>query len=149
MAVFVMAMGILSMAVLFPLGLRESNLGLADLKQSSFADYILNQAVAAAQLPDVKWSEWKQVGEAELHDDRDFQSDLSKLPSFITKKMDISPNSDDGKFRIRCCRPKGYSGRRMAFMVQSTEMENLKRYSQYKQNTIYYAEAYFRGEPDK
>ena len=48
MAVFVLSVGILSMIVLYPLGLRESLQGQADIKQSMFADYILNQAVAYA-----------------------------------------------------------------------------------------------------
>ena len=146
MAIFVMAMGILSMAVLFPLGLRESNQGFADLKQSSFADYVLNQAVAAAQLPDVKWSEWSQVDTIRSEAEDESSEDLPDLPQFIKEKMDI--RFDEGKFRIRCCRPEGYSGRRMVFVMQSTEMENLKRYSQYKQNPMYYAEAYFYGRPD-
>lgn len=48
MAVFVMAAGILSMAVLYPLGLRESMQAQADIKQAMFADYVLSVAVATA-----------------------------------------------------------------------------------------------------
>jgi Tfp pilus assembly protein PilV len=48
MAVFVLAVGILSMAVLYPLGLRESMQSQADIKQSMFADYVLSLAVAQA-----------------------------------------------------------------------------------------------------
>lgn len=47
MAVFVLAVGILSMAVLYPLGLRESMQSQSDIKQSMFADYALNVAVAS------------------------------------------------------------------------------------------------------
>jgi Tfp pilus assembly protein PilV len=46
MAVFVLAVGILSMAVLYPLGLRESMQSQSDIKQSMFADYVLSMAVA-------------------------------------------------------------------------------------------------------
>lgn len=137
MAIFVMAIGILSMAVLFPLGLRESNQGLADLKQSSLADYLLNQAVAAAQLPDVKWSEWKKSID---------DGNLQPLPDFIKKKMDF-PQEGEGEFEIRCYRPAGFSGRRMVFLVQSTEVKNISNYNQYSNNPIYFAEAYFRGQP--
>ena len=56
MAVFVLAIGVLSMAILFPLGLRESMQSQADLKQSMFADYLLNVAVAAASSPQVTWT---------------------------------------------------------------------------------------------
>jgi len=48
MAVFVLAVGILSMAVLYPLGLRESMQSQSDIKQSMFADYVLSVAVAKA-----------------------------------------------------------------------------------------------------
>jgi hypothetical protein len=48
MAVFVLAVGVLSMAVLYPLGLRESMLSQADIKQSMFADFVLGVAVAEA-----------------------------------------------------------------------------------------------------
>ncbi len=54
MAVFVLAIGILSMAVLYPLGLREGMQSQADLKQSMFADYVLSVAVAAASKETLK-----------------------------------------------------------------------------------------------
>ena len=147
MAIFVMAMGILSMAVLFPLGLRESNQGFADLKQASLADYLLNQAVAAAQLPDVKWSEWQRIPWLESKSDNSGVN-LKDLPPFIEDKMDY-PEGSSERYVIRCCRPAGFSGRRMAFFVQSTEMKNLTSYNQYSNNPVFYAEAYFRGRPDK
>ena len=50
MAIFVMAIGVLSIVALFPLGLRESFQGNADLKQSATADYYLNQVVAIASM---------------------------------------------------------------------------------------------------
>ena len=149
MAIFVMAMGILSMAVLFPLGLRESNQGYADLKQASLADCLLNQAVAAAQLPDVKWSEWERVPSVERKSDGSIvELDEVSQYRFLDEKIDY-PDQSEGRYVIRCCRPAGFSGRRIAFFVQSTEMQNLTRYNQYSNNPIYFAEAYFRGIPDK
>lgn len=151
MAIFVMAMGILSMAVLFPLGLRESNQGFADLKQASFADYLLNQAVAAAQLPDVKWEDWQKVKSVENKSNGSIV-ELDELPGFIKEKIHYPADyheNEDNKFMIRCCRPAGFSGRRMAFFVQSTEFDNLQKYNQYSNNPVFYAEAYFRGRPDK
>ena len=65
MAVFVMAVGIMSLVGLFPLGLRESYQGKADLQQAMFADYALNQLVAALSQTNVYWSEWlKMAGTA-------------------------------------------------------------------------------------
>jgi type II secretory pathway pseudopilin PulG len=56
MAIFVVAVGVLSMVALYPLGLRESVLSQEELKQSMFADYILNVAVAAACNTNLTWS---------------------------------------------------------------------------------------------
>jgi hypothetical protein len=71
MAVFVLAVGILSMAVLYPLGLRESMQSQADIKQSMFADYVLSVAVAIAcktkpgdEFETVKYSIIEQVKNA-------------------------------------------------------------------------------------
>ena len=63
MAVFVMAVGIMSLVGLFPLGLRESYQGRADLQQSMFADYALNQLVALLSQTNLTWSEWKEIGD--------------------------------------------------------------------------------------
>jgi Tfp pilus assembly protein PilV len=57
MAIFVMAVGILGMVALYPLGLRESTQGQADLKQAMFADYVLKQLVAAASQTNITWTE--------------------------------------------------------------------------------------------
>lgn len=60
-AIFVMAVGVLGMVALYPLGLRESAQGQADLKQSMFADYLLNQVVALASQTNITWSEWSNI----------------------------------------------------------------------------------------
>lgn len=152
MAIFVMAMGILSIAVLYPLGLRENAQGYADLKQASFADFLLNQAVAAAQMTNVKWSAWEQVPMVYLNgqvDDDLGSSDA--LPDFIRDLLVLEDGKNfsekDSEFRIGCIRPYGYSGKRMVILVQSTEQKNLSEYQMYSNNPIYYAEAYFRGDP--
>ena len=59
-AIFVMATGVIAMAGLFPLGMRESILSQTDFKQAMFADYVLNIAVTAASSTNVTWEEWAQ-----------------------------------------------------------------------------------------
>jgi hypothetical protein len=83
MAVFVMAVGVLSMAVLYPLGLRESTQGQADLKQSMFADCVLNQVVALASQTNVTWNSWKNIPRANNFTEGGWQ-DVKDLPPLKT-----------------------------------------------------------------
>ena len=155
MAVFVMAVGILSLIVLFPLGLRESTQGQADLKQSMFADYLLNQAVAAASYTNVPWSEWKRwVSSYRPPADDALTLDDRSVPSFVREYLDKhTPDWDDApvdnkQYRIRCCPVPGFSDRIMGIMVISSEQGQkwISKYSQFSNNVIYYAEAMFQGD---
>ena len=148
MAVFVMAVGILSMVVLYPLGLRESTQGQADLKQSMFADYLLNQAVAAASRTDIKWSEWKSWADGNQPPEAGTVS-LKEPPSFIKSYLveptwSKAPVKDTG-YKIAFCPAPGTSDRVMSIMVLSTELEN----SKFPGNPVYYAEVMFQGDPTK
>lgn len=152
MAVFVMALGILSMVVLFPLGLRESIQGAADLKQSMFADYALNQCVAAASSTNVTWAEWKSLPSIRGSDNFTLQ-DVRDI-TFLNKRLDwsgwnrMNPNSH---FRVGCCLVPGTGlnqgeERVVGFMVQSTDQfQTMTDFTQFTNNPIYYAEALFQG----
>jgi len=147
MAVFVMSVGILSMVVLYPLGLRESTQGQADLKQSMLADYVLNQAVAVASQTNITWNQWLAIPKASS----DFVSGNpgNQWPSFMGGQIKETAWSDVPKlgerYRVACVIVPGFSGRLMGIMVQSTELKNLNNYNQYSNNPIYYAEAMFQG----
>ncbi|MDD2598253.1 MAG: hypothetical protein PHO37_03370 [Kiritimatiellae bacterium] len=148
MAVFVMSVGILSMVVLYPLGLRESTQGQADLKQSMLADYVLNQAVAAASQTNITWAQWSaQVPKA----DSVKGNSGNVWPGFMGSQIKETDWSDapklGGRYRVVCTIVPGFSGRIMGIMVQSTELKNLNNYNQYSNNPIYYAEAMFQGTP--
>ena len=150
MAVFVMAVGILSMVVLYPLGLRESTQGQADLKQAVFADYLLNQAVAAASLTNFPWSEWKRVPKPSYMFSENL---LDSLPSFMRSRMHMTrqepPLQKFGGYVISCCLVPGFSDKLMGIMVQSTDLLKVTDYNQYSNNPIYYAEVMFQGDPSK
>ena len=150
MAIFVMAMGILSMVVLYPLGLRESYQGTADLKQSAYADFLLNQVVAIGTMTNFPWSEWIQIPEAK---EGATDLDMNELPNFIRSRMVSADGGSfqekDSKFMLGCCRIMGRSDRLMAVMVQCTESDKLKGYQSYSNNPIYYAEVLFQGDPSK
>jgi hypothetical protein len=150
MAVFVMAVGILSMVVLYPLGLRESTQGQADLKQAIFADYLLNQAVAAATRTNILWQqEWKRdlVDKAKVNN-------VVDLPDFVRSRMRLPNGSPplqqlESRYKISCCLVPGFSDKVMGIVVQSTDLDNLSKYEQYSNNPTFYAEAMFQGDPTR
>ncbi len=150
MAVFVMSVGILSMVVLYPLGLRESTQGQADLKQSMLADFLLNQAVAAASQTNITWSQWNSVPKAS----GEFVSGNpgNRWPNFMQNEIEPpewidAPSFANNRCRVACVIVPGFSGRIMGIMVQSTELTKMNEYNQYSNNPIYYAEAMFQGNP--
>ncbi len=149
MAVFVMAIGILSMVALYPLGLRESTQGQADLKQSMFADYILNQAVAAASQTNIPWSNWRSVPKYDAYNGSPQGGIDASVPQFIKNELDFSayPNLDQKHYKIACCLLPGASDRIMGIMVQSTDLENISKFEQVTNNPIFYAEVMFQGDP--
>lgn len=156
MAVFVMAVGILSLVALYPLGLRESTQGQADIKQAMFADYVLNQAVAAAARTDVKWKlDW----EAWAKNYRPTSGNTitlndNSVPPFVKKYLTTPDWTDapteDKQYRIKCCVVPGHSDRLMGILVQSSDLvKTVTSYNQYSNNPIYYAEVMFQGDPTK
>lgn len=132
MAVFVMAVGILSMVVLYPLGLRESTQGRADLKQAVFADDVLNQVVALMSQTNITWSTWDGM-----------RKSSGKKPDGWKEP------TGNVQYKLTCCQVDGYSDKIMGILVQSTEQEKTVNYNQYSNNPIYYAEVMFQGDATK
>ena len=65
LAVFIMAMGVLAMAALYPLGFRESQQSRDDIVAAITADEVLGQLSAALSSRDIKWNTWRdKVGAA-------------------------------------------------------------------------------------
>jgi len=140
MAVFVMSVGVLSMVILYPLGLRESIQGQADLKQTMLAEYLLNQAVGIASQPDVTWNEWMQFDSV----------GLDQFPSFIDSKIKVpswtdAPTIQNNRCRVLCGFVPGSSCRIAGIMVQSTDLVEMDDYNSYSNNPIFYAEVTFQG----
>ncbi|MDA3923740.1 MAG: hypothetical protein PF904_03465 [Kiritimatiellae bacterium] len=153
MAVFVMSIGILSMVVLYPLGLRESTQGQADMKQTMLADFLLNQAVAAASQTNITWAQWNTVPSGTDEPSKYITAasiNGSSWPDFMKDEIDQpgwakAPTFGNKQCRVACVRLPGFSGRIMGIMVQSTDLTALNAYNQYSNNPIYYAEAMFQG----
>lgn len=155
MAIFVMAIGILSMVVLYPLGMRESRQGQDDLQQSMMADHILNKYVAALSRPEITWASWRSVklpyekptrsSIALKTSDYEAKSSLASLVSGVTMNL---PSEDDSKYphlrhKVYAHRVAGTSGKIIGIQVDFLRRVGLKELV----NQSYYAEAMFQGKP--
>jgi len=63
LAIFVMAVGILSMCSLYSLGYRENSQSTEDVYATAYADSVLAPLVAGLSSPQLKWSDWCDIGE--------------------------------------------------------------------------------------
>ncbi len=170
MAVFVLAIGVLSMAVLYPLGLRESIQSQADIKQSMFADFILNAAVSAASSTNVNWSEWAnwaaQNNTTGKDEDTEFTIPGNNIPGFVRQAVDQAMTDYNGNqlsefrhkenktYAMYCFLVQGPSARIMGIMVRSLDMDtsnmgDAEMVSRLEAQPSYYAEARFMGFPEE
>ena len=170
MAVFVMAIGILGMVALFPLGLREAIQGRADLRQSMFADHVINQLTGLLSQTNLEWSAWQALDQKAWPEAVTVPGGPNN-PAVEWKKATFPSGWDwsDGDIRgiwksggdsmqnsqyriffrlvgnddTVTVRP---SARVMGIGVRSTE-QKVEKYAQYTNNVLYYAEVMFQGDP--
>lgn len=64
LAIFTMAVGILSMCSLYSLGYRENTQSVEDVNAAAYADACLAPLVAALSSPQLSWSDWTSIGTA-------------------------------------------------------------------------------------
>ena len=65
LAIFIMAVGVLAMTSLYPLGFRESQQARDDVRAAVVADDVLGQLTAALSSRNITWERWKNaVGNA-------------------------------------------------------------------------------------
>lgn len=156
MAIFVMAIGILGLVALFPLGLRESYQGKADLQQSMFADYALNQLVGALSQTNITWTEWCNLDNKSYPQSVDSRS-VASLPSEVKRVLDLPGDWTVGDQQMQA---KDYcvffdlvsatedrpSQRLLGIGVRSTDVK-VNNWKDYTNNPVYYAEVLFQGNP--
>lgn len=61
LAIFIMAVAVLGMVALYPLGFKESRHARDDVAEAAVADAILNPLVAALSSTNITWSKWVQI----------------------------------------------------------------------------------------
>ncbi len=62
LAMFVMAMGILSMIALYPLGFREAEQSREDVAAAAYCESVMNSLAAALTATNLPWSKWQALG---------------------------------------------------------------------------------------
>jgi hypothetical protein len=149
MAVFVLAIGVLSIAVLYPLGMRESSQSQGDLHQAMFADAVLNTAVAAASQTNLPWEVWKEGVEYDpLKWDAKGTETFKDVPDYI-KNAVKALGLPESRFRMGCIFVRGASQQVMGILVQSTELSEDTDSARVKRlldnSPIYYTEVRFQG----
>ncbi len=88
LAIFVMAVAILGMVALYPLGFRESEQSRDDVVAAAVADGILNPLVAALSETNVHWSSWKNVAENNAGLANGWYDYCSDADHFVPLKLD-------------------------------------------------------------
>jgi hypothetical protein len=63
LAIFIMAVGVLSMCGLYSLGYRENRQSVEDVASASYADAYLAPLIQGLSATNITWSEWCQIGE--------------------------------------------------------------------------------------
>ena len=63
LAIFIMAVGVLAMTALYPLGFRESQQARDDVRAAIVADEVLGKLTAALSSRNIEWQEWKTAAE--------------------------------------------------------------------------------------
>lgn len=63
LAIFIMAVGVLSMCALYGLGYRENRQSEEDVYATASADAVLAPLVAGLSSPQLKWNDWTRIGE--------------------------------------------------------------------------------------
>lgn len=161
MAVFVVAVGIIVMAALYPLGLRESIQSTADLKQSMFADVVLGAAVASASSTNMTWAVFSSVPLAQGNNMLDqtltppdqIRSAVDRAVSAFNSGSSVTMTKDKN-YRLFCFRIPRSGGDTMTpimgFLVFSLDMDTGSMGSQdlarlLGNQNVYYAEALFQG----
>lgn len=64
LAIFVMAVGVLSMCALYSFGYRENRQSQEDVFATAYADSYLAPLVAGLSSPQIDWNAWKGIGES-------------------------------------------------------------------------------------
>ena len=86
LAIFIMAVGVLAMTSLYPLGFRESQQSRDDVYAAVVADEVLGQLTAALSSRNIEWTKWRDAVGAAV--DASDDGDRNGWFSYLTKRGD-------------------------------------------------------------
>ena len=95
LAIFIMAVGVLAMTSLYPLGFRESQQARDDVYAAVVADEVLGQLTAALSSRNIEWTKWRNAVENAVNASDD--GDRKGWFSYLTQRGDeyVAINRDN------------------------------------------------------
>lgn len=105
LAIFIMAVGVLTMCGLYALGYRENRQSVEDVASVSFADTYLAPLVQGLSALDMKWSDWCRIGDSPAHGEtrtRGIADGLLPAEGWMAYVDRVKiPDDDDYTYRVR------------------------------------------------
>jgi len=137
LAILLIAVGLLALFSLFPLGLKESERGLADTQEAMFADTVLS-AMEGNALSMTNWADWENLDQ--------FRSKVKSgiEPGFVVEKDDPSKPltfPDGTRYKIKYKLKIDGNGPRKNAMLYVMHGD----YGNFKLASVYYTEFVYTG----
>jgi len=164
LAMFVMAMGVLSMIALYPLGFREADQSREDVASAAYCESVLNSLAAALSATNLHWSAWSQLDGKTFPDDgwyEYFEDSYFATPKSRTKMSSLANAtfnqvlSQIGNNTYQVAPPKqppglscglvvAFTGTRCAIAARAT-----RRPAMLLAQPIFFTEVNFQGDTDQ
>jgi len=161
LAIFVMAVGVLAMIALYPLGFRERSQSREDVASAVLADAVLNPLAAALSQTNMTWTKWQSINtvpnggwSAYFRSDNfndpktisqmssstlsTFQDLVGKAPAGIGVSAPSLPSA------MGCALVVSRDGARLLLSFRAT-----RRPGMLLAEPLYYTEVHFQGDPNQ
>ena len=162
LAIFIMAVGALTLVSLYPFGFKETDQSREDVAAAATADAILNQAVAVLSATNYPWSKWKELGGSShrypVDGWREYIGVGRSRQNSLAANAFSQLTSAGGQVGIGTRFP-GLEKNKLCSGIVFTRLEDPRRVSisvrvshlpaMLMAQPIYYTEVYFNGDPDK
>lgn len=166
LAMFVMAMGVLSMIALYPLGFREAEQSREDVAAAAYCESVMNSLAAALSATNVPWSKWRELGNSQTTIPKNGWKDYFNDSYFGTPKsassmrgqansafQNVLSSIGENSYSVRApAQPQGlacgivvaFTGTRCAIAVRAS-----RRPAMLLAQPLFFTEVNFQGDMDK
>lgn len=163
LAVFIMAVGVLAMVGLYPLGFRESQQSQDDVAGAILADAVLNPIVSALSSTNITWQTWNSIcgGQGKSIPEKGWKKfckdENSYLPGGSIDGNDVinrvkGAYSGGGQFNFPTSGGSDANGLYYALVMTQTDVNTIRigfrasrRKGQLFVQPFYYTEVHFQG----